>query len=303
MIGLDTVRFAVPVAGWRTVRPPEAWDRRDRLWLAGGARAEFESTSANGSAYVEASLPNIKFNHNLVPLPVAEMKAVVLSIVANLDEYVVTTADQGLADLKVLRLDIDRDFHGVAHTALLLRSLGAVARPRRVHSHLHSHGDRPETLTVGTKNWSITAYDKHTQTRGRADPGHLRCEVRLRTKRLRQTWARENGGMVNVLADVTEDKMLTLSRATFTEMGFGLAAASPHTILHLIRSAGLKPQEQAALLYQLICDAQGLATGANATTERKYRRLAHTLGAQLADDAPPNTVRLDWETGTEVEGA
>lgn len=302
MIGLDTVRFTVPVLGWRDSAPDKVFDRRSRMVLDGGARVEFESCTGQGNAYVEASLPKVMVGDNLNPLPVSDMEAAVESVVASLDDYVVTGAHRGLVDLRVLRLDIARDFHGVAHAGVLLRGLDRVARPRTIHSRLHGHGDRPETLTVGTKSWSLTAYDKNVETGGAAEPGHLRCEVRLRAKRLVQRWAAAHGGLVKVLADVTEEKMASLSKATFDAMGFGLAVTSPYAALDLVQAAALRPQERGSLLLQMMSDAKGVPSKMDAKTERKYRKIARDLGVHLSAGALSTSVRLDWETGTEVTG-
>jgi hypothetical protein len=123
--------------------------------LDGKARARLQSVTGLGLAYVEASLPNVLLGTNVDPLPFERIHEALETVLADLDSHLVVD-DARDAALRVLRLDLVRDFEGVTDQGVLLRGLETTPRNRCYHWQLHSHGGDPETLTIGVRSWSIT---------------------------------------------------------------------------------------------------------------------------------------------------
>lgn len=304
IVGIDSLRVAVPLGGWQTDAPPTRYDGRGNLVLLDGkARARLQSVTGVGLAYVEASLPKVLLGSNVDPLPYERMREAIETILRDLGRHLVVD-DAREAALRVLRVDLVRDFEGVIDHGLLLRGLETTPRNRCYHGQLHSHGGEPETLTFGVHSWSITLYDKHAESKGVAPKGRLRCEVRLRERRLGQKWTQERGGAIRVVSDISEDRMEQLARASFDLAGLGSRVVSKPEALRRASELPLKPQERAALMLVLECDGGGLRSGFDAKTVRKYRKLARDNGLQIRPDESRTEVWLDWDAGVgrTVEG-
>ena len=220
--GVDTVRVAVPFGGWRKDGCESTFNNRGGLVLRGGASVWL----FGGRAMVEASLPRRVFGSNVNPLPFSLLTSATDELISEVGEHLIIRSDLSLEEVSVKRVDIVRDFHNVDQIGPLLQGLSTVPRRRGLKRHLH--GDVAwETLTVGVGAWSVSLYDKEAETKGVARPGHLRCEIRLRPKRLTSVWARLHGGCVNVVPDVSTEKMECLARASFEEVGFHRTVVPP----------------------------------------------------------------------------
>jgi hypothetical protein len=255
-----------------------------------------QSVTGVGLAYVEASLPNVLLGSNIDPLPHERMDEAIGTILGDLRRHLVVD-DAHEAALRVLRLDLVRDFEGITDHGLLLRGLEITPRNLRYHGQLHSHGGEPETLTIGVHSWSVTLYDKHAESKGVAPRGRLRCEVRLRERRLGQKWTQEHGGAIRVVSDISEDRMEELARASFDLTGLGSRVVSKPEALRRANALPLRPQERAALMLVLECDGSGLGSGFDAKTVRKYRKMARDHGLQIRPDESRTEVWLDWDAG------
>ena len=246
---------------------------------------------------VGASLPRRVFGSNVNPLPFL-LTSATDELISEVGEHLIIRSDLSLEEVSVKRVDIVRDFHNVDQIGPLLQGLSTVPRSRSLKRHLH--GDVAwETLTVGVGAWSVSLYDKEAETKGVARPGHLRCEIRLRPKRLTSVWARLHGGCVNVVPDVSTEKMECLARASFEEVGFHRTVVPPdEAVRRALQISDFRSGAQRlTLVGTIVADSLGLNFEADRKTMSQYRDAAqrHDLAIGAEIDA---VTRLDWATGT-----
>ena len=305
---VDTVGIALRVSDWSTEGataavtdlggPGETWRYSHKL--PGGG---FVAVGVGERAWIEASLPKRVGDGNIEGLPVAD---VLPALESALDEArTFCEPIQGLAEAAVVRLDVVRDFDGVRHVGSLLDGLSGVPRGKREKVRRWSDGqrNRAETLRVGPRAWGGTLYDKHVETGGVAPEGRLRFEGRLHADQLTGAWAFGLGAVVRQVADLGQENVERLRRATFERCSFERQVTAVATIAELVFSGeGLKPQEQAALWAYLT--APGYAARLHRNSERKYRRMARSLGVtpgiDLAEVEDRYSVQLDYDAGTEL---
>jgi hypothetical protein len=296
-LGLDTARLVVPVGPERRDAPEPYFNRRGQLALGSGWYAWI----SGGRAFLEGSLPRRMFNSNVRPLPFALLVCAVRDVLAELGRHRDVQENIDLRSIRVKRLDVVRDFQAVASPGVLFQSLAEVPRPRRLKWQLWGR-TQVESLTVGVERWSISLYDKFIQTSGAAAQGHVRCEARLRDGRLNQIWARDHGGCVNVVADVSEAKMEELARASFELVGFD---ATVNPVYEALRRALHLPDfdrghQKATLLGTMIADAAGLSIDADHKTLARYRDAVRENELGVGHPSLLLPTRLDWQTGREV---
>jgi hypothetical protein len=298
-VGLDTLRFVVPV-GLELDGAPEAHlNKRGHLSLGSGWYAWLY----NGQAFAEGSLARRFYGSNISALPVPLLGDVVRDVIRELSRFREVQSNIPFESIRVKRLDVVRDFQRVADPGPLLRSLGSVPRDARLIWDLRGH-KQAESLTIGVERWSICLYDKCAETKGSAAPGHLRCEARFRDARLCQAWARDHGGCIKVVADVFEDKVESLARATFDLVGFG-AEVSPaaEAVNRALAIPGFeRGHQKATLLGTMVADAAQLPLAADPKTLSGYRKAIRENGITIGDPALAESMRLDWSTGEVVRG-
>ena len=303
IIGIDTLRVAFPIERYRTTPAIENVDhQRGTVWSKWHLEAGGSFGVGNGRAWVEASLPGRMVGNNTAALPFSDLYAAIddlLTEVATIVDF--DPAVVAPRRLRVPRVDIVRDFDGIETPALLIAGLGQSRQPGRSQVLRQSDHGRAESLTVTMKtSWTATAYDKHRESRGLAPAGRVRFEARLKTRRLQGVWATRHGGPVQVVADMTEEKMEKMARSTFDAVGFGATVMSREEVARRVATSGLSGQEQVALVGHLVYQAAGLGSPLSEGSERKYEKIARELGVRLHPDALQAGMRLDWDTGRAV---
>ncbi len=279
----------------------ESWRYRHKL--PGGG---FLSLGMGGKAWVEASLPKRAGDGNVEALPVVEALEVMRSACEEAGKFCEPDRRRDghcFEEAKVVRLDPVRDFDGVRHPGALLDGLAGVPRGSREKARRWSDSERnqAESLRVGPKAWGSLLYDKHRETGGRAPEGRLRYEARLHSDQLTGAWARDLGAIMRCVADVSEDKVRAIRWAAFERVGFEREVSAMTTVSDAVFGCeDLSAREQAVLWAYLTAPGYAAALGRDA--ERKYRRIARRLGVTpgVAEGACEFTVRLDFDSGTEV---
>ena len=321
---IDTVGLSVPivdadpVGATVTVVKADTPDeqRLYRRKLDGGG---FVAWGMGASAWVEASLPKRLRGHNLEGVTANEAWEALAGLYDEACQFVEVVGDTPdeirlpdgprsgrFEEAKIVRLDVVRDFSGVASAPWLLDGLANVpvtgrARQRR---YADAERNRAETLTVGPKAaWAATLYDKAAETAGsdfEADEGSLRFETRLRSDILSGQWARKRGGSVRAVMDLQEDKVQSFGAAMFERVGFDREVEALGRLAEVVFGSDLSATERRNLWAYMTAGIHGADIGLHRNSERKYRRLAEDLGVVLATGGSGATVRLDYASGSEL---
>ena len=230
-IGIDTVGLRVEGVGMPNVAPTararglgtadQEIVARWSLSLANGAGV----TVMDRAAFLVASLPKVLHGSNVVAVTTTEAMTAVERLHDEVRQLVQVEDDAfDPRRLEVYRLDTVRDFTGVTNPSAHLLALGGMRQSSKFTVQTARNGTcQLQTLTVRHNGYAGTLYDKNTESSGLAPPGSLRFELRLKKDRLSSNWARDNGGHVLVLADLTDEKVRTLNEAGFNELNFGAA--------------------------------------------------------------------------------
>jgi hypothetical protein len=269
-------------------------------------------------AVIEHSLPTMLYGHNIEAVDVSTAIGLVNDIYRQASDWVEWAVDVG--DLRLRRLDADRDFDGVDHLDPLLGGLSRIHVPRTANSGVYMDNEdngRALTLTRGVKGrWRASLYDKHAQVihlaRQQKDParsarlqrlaaenqGRVRFEAQLRGPALL-----DHG--VRTMSDLSEQKLLDLREFYFNRAQFGTpVGGAPHVdwVMHRLATSH-DPDYKffGQILVMLKAEAMQLPhPNTSSATLAKYRRLAKEWGLSAADMSglagPP--VALNFERGT-----
>jgi len=317
----DTVGVAVPVRDFDRLGcevsisnygSDQAQYRYSRR-LAGGG---FVSTGVGHVAWIEASLPKRADpeQSNVVALPVGQALDVLRDLVDEASGFLDVERGHLFEESRLVRLDLVRDFQGVTRQTELLDGLATVKQDGRskVRRFADPTANRAETLRIGPRAWGCTLYDKHTETGGKAPVGHVRFEARLHRDQMVSVFARKNGGHLRCVGDLVRvglegdndggRSLRVLQRAWFDRVNFGAAVPASSTLADALAGAGLTPAVAAGLWAYLTLP--GWRVNCSAPTERRYRRLAQSLGftpvLDALDSSRGELVRLDYATGRQV---
>lgn len=204
-------------------------------------------------------------------------------------------------EAKVRRLDVARDFEGVARSGSRIRALGPLHRPwaRRNLVHADPARNGAQTLMVGSGAGVVRLYDKQAETKGRAPAGTLRWEAECRTAWLKQY------GNVRHLEEVTATSVEELAKDRWEWSAMGCETGAMGRVYELVRSSGLSDREQATFLGWLWRQAAGDPWDVAFATAAKWRRWQRELGiviepGALDDQAGGLVSRLDWDSGREL---
>lgn len=205
-----------------------------------------------------------------------------------------------LAEFRVSRLDVARDFSAVDEVSSLIGALGAVHRPwsRRHLVHADPKRNGAQTLMVGSGAGVVRLYDKAAETKGKAALGTLRWEAECRE------WA-DRYGSVRSLRDVTGENVEALCRDRWEWSAMGTEVAGDlGRLVHSVGASGLSAAHQRAFLGWLVEQAAGVERSAmSQTTLAKYRRLQRELGIAAPAELRGTIAvlrRLDFDSGREV---
>lgn len=212
------------------------------------------------------------------------------------------TPDCRLEESRIKRVDVARDFHGLAKPAGTIRALAPIPRAWARRNLVHADPARQgaQTLMVGSGSGLVRLYDKAVESGGKAPAGTVRWEAECRTG-----WASNYGG-IKRFEDLTADNLgqLAENRWEWSAMGAEVEATS-RTVESVSRS-GLSEREQASFLGWLMMQAHGAAYRPGKASLAKWRKVQRDLGIALDvfsddnDQAGGFVCRLDWETGREI---
>jgi hypothetical protein len=242
-------------------------------------------------AALEVSLPNHVNKSNVQCLKLEDARDAARRMYCKVARRVPWASDclSPLTDLKLARVDLVVDFTDVHDTARVLDRVDRNSRRTGIPTERHANSG--ETLLLKRYRWSCTLYDKHLESGGEALEGHLRCEARLRSGRLDSPWADTHGGRVRCLADISEEGMARMMRATFDEVRFGDPLCSSAGFDDAVRAAtDLSPMEKVKLSgfhRQPQC-----LNEVSRPAAKLYRVRAPLLAAGV-----PGAQRLDLESG------
>lgn len=234
------------------------------------------------------SLADVGFTRSVVPGVLAAAQEV-LSPGCSADEC------------RVKRVDVARDFHGIASPPALIRALAPVHRPYARRNLVHADPSRSgaQTLMVGSGAGVVRLYDKHAESDGKAAEGTVRWEAECRAG-----WAKKGG--IRTVADLETESVQELARDRWEWSSVGAEVGAMSEVVDKVRDSELSPREQTMFLGYLVDQAHGGGYLPGKKALAKWRKVQRELGiavgdlGSVADQAGGFLRRLDWETGTEV---
>lgn len=203
-----------------------------------------------------------------------------------------------LPEARLKRVDVARDFSGVANPPLYVRSLVGVRRPYAKRAYVFSNPARgnAETLAVGSGSGMARLYDQHEAYSEKGAPeGSLRWELEARDRWLSKVDLERVG-------DWNAESVSEIAAARWDWSGCGLEVAAVDAVIERVLRSDLSAAKRERLLGRLLLQAQGFPVGGGRNMSREYDRLIRDLGVVLPASETASTFvgRLDWATGTEV---
>lgn len=258
---------------------------------------------------------------SLAPLDSLDMVGDVLGDVVT--RYLEPTCSWG--EFGVKRVDVARDFQGVASPGFYVRGLLNVRRPYAKRTYLYADPARgnAETLYAGSGAGGVRLYDQHAAYADRgAARGAVRWEVEARGDWLAKVTGREGAPLVR---DLTPHAMMRLGRERWEWSGMGTQVDATVNVVEAIERMVCRCREvpgqrkcsdperhvQRAkadrLLGMLVREAFGVG-GVDRMTTSRYRELREALGAVptaelMGAAVVPVSGRLDYDRGAEVLAA
>ena len=196
--GVDKLSFDVKVEGVRE----HDWGRLavpDRLYLADLPLAEGVSARLSMWRVGGGSTVRVTFNPSRLLdwagasiSTLDEATALTDDVVWPLVEpLLVNPARHPLTQCPLSRIDLALDVDlGQVPAGWLLCGLRQFPAFRDAPSHLWAHEGKTETLSYSTKRYTVTAYDKHAESRDPAKRRTLRLELQLRKRDVIVDWLR-----------------------------------------------------------------------------------------------------------------
>jgi len=309
---VDTVGIAVP----QSERDLEAGrlGRGERIRLPRGG---FVSTGIGGMAWIEASLPKRLTGQNVaavelerVPDAIAELvdEAQALVECENFEFSEVDTSGVvhrvSARNPKIVRLDLVRDFQLESPNNLTAVLDGLASVPQHGQSKVQRFADgksgRAETLRVGPGAWAATLYDKHRESGGVAERGHLRAEFRLRARQLRSSRVAALESEIYTLEDLGEERCEKVRRCWWDLVGFGSWVGGSLSIWDSLAKIDLSDREKMFFVGWYVARRDGQHLEVADKTERKFRKILKRLEIGGIGQA---RVRLNYELGKEEVAA
>jgi hypothetical protein len=245
-------------------------------------------------ARVETSLPKRWWGHNSDPVPFRWVDDAIDQLVDEVREHVAMTDESASpARAQVRRLDLVRDFDAIEDPAATLRHLARLPQSRRMTLRVTESGCKVGTVWVGTTRHHAMIYNKASEAPETSPQGRVRFEVCMRAPTLTSVWARRNGGVIQVVADLHEQKLANLLRARFDAVRFG----SPIGELDewaAIEAMKISNREKYMLYAHVQRRRDGLAPLLSANARAKYEHLVDEMYAIKGR-------RLDWDRGREID--
>lgn len=208
-----------------------------------------------------------------------------------------------LADARVRRGDIARDFRGITAPNLYVEGLQPLKRPYARRAFLYNdpqHGNA-ETLFVGSNAGAVRLYDQHAAYADKGAPeGSLRFEIEARTG-----WLEHAG--VSRVADFDAVVCARIAEDRWEWSRMGTPVSGPVNAVQLLQRKVIGGEISQAvadrLLGSMVRRSLGFGTEAK-TSEWRHRQvlgqLGMTAGALWSNDLDRQAVgRLDFAGGTE----
>lgn len=260
---------------------------------------------------VEFSAPSVLEGHNRNPLPVRRLVEVARQVYAGVESELTGLPD--FEDLRLIRLDVDRDFVNVRSISSMLEAIAKRPASRVRRDDLRRGADGGwQSLTRGNSgSWLAVGYGKRQQLteaaarsndlgrrrllQAAADTSHdtFRWELQLRRESLRKN-------NLNTLDEITEETIYDMSKKYFDRARFGDSIAGNSTRLKEALT-DLSPAEVRGLLALLAADLHGIPAPMGHGLEDQSRATARRLGLAPHDLDLEGGVRrrLDFDAGTE----
>lgn len=327
---VDTIRLRAPVRDFAAAAGRMA-ERRSRTGLdgvervieassrlPGGARVKVDQLREVPECAVEFSAPKVATGSNVIPLSLPATLDVAREVVAQVDELVGFKVP--FEQMRVQRIDLDRDFEDVDNIGPLLSALSRLPAPNNPQTRYFPDPSRGNaaTLTRGSAaRWQSTLYSKegeaqHRLRTARTDEqkaaaavelataaGRLRFELRTRTEVLGDRGLR-------LVGDLNDDELARMRREYFDRVGYGLEVSGMQVAVARVMGAeveGLTEHKRLALIGWLSAQAYGMAPDLSRASGFRYKALARDVGvaaADLLEVATTASVRLDFDSARAV---
>jgi hypothetical protein len=282
--------------------------------LRSGARIEVDIANQGvPEAAVEFSAPKVATGSNVVALPLDQALDVARSVYDEASELV--DWETPFEQMRVNRIDVDRDFEQVDHAGPLLAALSKVRAPYSPKTRYYPDPEKGNaaTLTRGpAARWLATLYDKHGEALHRhryarpehkakaaadvkAAEGRLRYELRLRPDVM--------GKHLRLVQDLNDDDLTRLRRGYFDRVGYGLEVSGMQRAAALVMEhEEWRVDARLALIGWLAVESQGIPVEMHRHNQRRYRKRAGEVGVAAADllDMASTSVRLDFDSARMV---
>jgi hypothetical protein len=289
--------------------------------LRGGVPLRISRYNGRTWARIEQSIPVYVDGLNTVASSVEQVRQAIQDLYFAASTFVDWEADWD--DLRVVRLDLPRDFDEVPDVSLTLDGLAALAVPRTTVNARYADTARggAQSLRRGVaRSWHATLYDKTAEVRDHADrtrdrqrrarllrsaadfPSRVRFEPSLRRRLL------ERRG-INTVSDLAEDRLTELSRDMFIRCRFDATVGGwPHLEAVARGLQDSDPENRGFfpdVLGTLLSDALGIEDFCGERSAKRNRQLARRWGLNVSDliQSAGSGTRLDYDLARAVPAA
>lgn len=258
-----------------------------------GARVE-----ARGDSIIVEFNPARLWSDRLTPCPAGALVDVthdVLERVARRCQEVTPLLAVAPEALHVSRADLVRDFSDVRHASQIVDGLRMVDRSLRYPVATYNNFFvrwEPGSLAIIGRRQRITLYDRHEEDPERLPPGIIRFEVLARWK-----WLRLAG--LTRLSDFTDTRVHQFLSDRWRWACFDFSVVHHDTLLQRVMEQDWRDDEKAMFYWRETKKRSGLAVRMDSRAKARHRHRQAAVGV-LGPEAAPASVRLDFETGTEV---
>ncbi len=267
--------------------------------------AQWKVRSINGVLYadVEMSIPRFLTGSNVHGVTLTEGIEGLCTLDAEVGQFLRWATSDPLSRA-LQRVDVVRDFTGVINRQALLWALEAVS-PFRGGRVLHadpSRGGAPSLEVVRT-DWSLALYDKAAERLHRRDAvnaaraeGIMRCELRLRRRRLR------DGLRIDRVVDLDQDILAGEHAAKWLDLGFGTEVVALADWKQAVWADPVLTEiKKCTFIGVMTALADGTPPAISDDTLRKYLQVAKRLGVPAPDRlGMTGSVHLDYDSATMV---
>jgi hypothetical protein len=313
-VGVDRLSLSFPVHSWAD---ESKWDRVEYRTgggysasamvapHAGGPEIMIGVRLVDGQPWGKAECNPARFYDpggcELLPLHLVDAACVVMfTAAAELVRHL-----SPVAEARVKRVDVARDFRGVTQPALYVQGLAPLQRPYAKRSFVYNDPARAsaQTLFVGSGAGGVRLYDQHEAYAEKgAPPGSLRWEVEARRGWLDSVGVKRVRELDPVLL-----QELAASRWEWSRMGTQVSGpvGLVDVVARMIADGKVSQTVGERLIGRVVMQSLGVATAGSSDSQARYNKLQREMGIvpspQLWSDqlSAAAVGRLDFESGTE----